>query len=185
MRQELKDTYSAIEEAKADVSGLFALQYLVDKGTLDKSIERAMYRTFLASAFRSIRFGLAEAHGRGIAIQLNKLLDAGAFVVQQDGTFTVNDEKIKAGVTELTGEIMTIEAEGNYAKARELLQRFAVLRPEIEEALGRLKDLPVDIEAEVRDRGGAGTDGLSARSQWIWVPTIHYPLSCQAHGLNG
>jgi hypothetical protein len=146
VRQELKETYSAIEEAKADVSGLFALQYLVDKGTLDKSIERAMYRTFLASAFRSIRFGLAEAHGRGIAIQLTKLLDAGAFVLQEEGTFTVNDEKIKAGVAQLTGEIMTIEAEGNYAKARELLQRFAVLRPEIEEALGRLKNLPVDIE---------------------------------------
>jgi len=146
VRQELKETYSAIEEAKADVSGLFALQYLVDKGTLDRSIERAMYRTFLASAFRSIRFGLTEAHGRGIAVQLNALLDAGAFTVQPDGTFGVDDGKIKDAVAQLTREIMTIEAEGSYAKAKDLLQRLAVMRPEVEAALGRLEGVPVDIE---------------------------------------
>ena len=67
VRQELKDTYSAIEEAKADISGLWALQYLVDKGVIDKAMEQTMYTTFLASAFRSIRFGINEAHGRGIA----------------------------------------------------------------------------------------------------------------------
>ena len=72
VRAELKETYSALEEAKADISGLWALQYLVDKGVLDKSLERTMYTTFLASAFRSIRFGLNEAHGRGVALQLNR-----------------------------------------------------------------------------------------------------------------
>ena len=81
VRQELKETYSAIEEAKADISGLFALQYLIDKGVVDKALETTMYTTFLASAFRSIRFGVNEAHGRGIAIQLNYLLDDGAFIV--------------------------------------------------------------------------------------------------------
>jgi hypothetical protein len=146
VRQELKETYSAIEEAKADVSGLFALQYLIDKGTMDKSTERAMYRTFLASAFRSIRFGLTEAHGRGIAIQLNTLLDAGAFVVEPDGTFSVNDAKIKDAVAHLTHDLMTIEAEGNYAKAKELLERLAIVRPEVEAMLGRLTHVPVDIE---------------------------------------
>jgi hypothetical protein len=146
VRQELKETYSAIEEAKADVSGLFALQYLIDTGTIDKSIERAIYRTFLASAFRSIRFGLTEAHGRGIAIQLNTLLDAGAFVVQPDGTFSVNDVKIKDAVTQLTRDLMTIEAEGNYVKAKELLQRMAVIRPEVAAILERLAHVPVDIE---------------------------------------
>ena len=70
VRQELKETYSAIEEAKADISGLWALQQLVDKRAIDKAIARTMYTTFLASAFRSIRFGVNEAHGRGIAIQL-------------------------------------------------------------------------------------------------------------------
>ena len=94
VRQELKETYSAIEEAKADISGLCALQYLVDQKQLDPAIAKTMYTTFLASAFRSIRFGVNEAHGRGIAIQLNYLLDAGAFKVRPDGTFTVDSAKI-------------------------------------------------------------------------------------------
>ena len=71
VRQELKQTYSTIEEAKADISGLWALQYLIDKKALPAQMQQTMYTTFLASAFRSIRFGLNEAHGRGIAIQLN------------------------------------------------------------------------------------------------------------------
>ena len=71
VRQELKETYSSLEEAKADISGLFAIQHMIDKGALPKSLERPLYTTFLASAFRSIRFGINEAHGRGIAVQLN------------------------------------------------------------------------------------------------------------------
>ena len=92
-----KDLYCAIEEAKADISGLWALQQLVDKGVLDRSLERTMYTTFLASAFRSIRFGIDEAHGEGQALQLNHLLDAGAFRVAADGTFSVDAAKVKGG----------------------------------------------------------------------------------------
>lgn len=146
VRQELKETYSAIEEAKADVSGLFALQYLVDKGVIAKSMEQTMYTTFLASAFRSIRFGINEAHGRGIAIQLNYLLDAGAFVVAKDGTFAVNAAKTKAAVAALTGEIMTLQSEGSYAKAKSLIEKLAVVRPEVKRALDKLTDVPVDIQ---------------------------------------
>jgi len=145
VRAQLKDTYSAIEEAKADISGLFALQYLVDKGALDKSLQQTMYDTFLASAFRSIRFGLNEAHGKGIALQLNSLLDAGAFRVEADGIFAVDGAKIKDAVTKLTVEIMTLQAEGNYARAKEMLARLAVVRPEIQRALDRLQAIPVDI----------------------------------------
>jgi len=146
VRQELKETYSAIEEAKADVSGLFALQHLVDKGVIAKPMEQTMYTTFLASAFRSIRFGINEAHGRGIAIQMNYLLDAGAFVVAKDGTFAVNAAKIKPAVAALTGEIMTLQSEGSYAKAKGLIERLAVVRPEVKRALDKLTDVPVDIQ---------------------------------------
>jgi len=146
VRQELKDTYSAIEEAKADVSGLFALQHLVDKGVIAKPMEQMMYTTFLASAFRSIRFGINEAHGRGIAIQLNYLLDAGAFAVAKDGTFVVNAAKIKVAVTALTSEIMTLQSEGSYAKAKGLIDKLAVVRPEVKRALDTLTDVPVDIQ---------------------------------------
>jgi hypothetical protein len=148
VRQELKETYSSFEEAKADISGLWALQQLVDKGSLDKSLERTMYTTFLASAFRSIRFGLTEAHGRGIALQLNTLLDKGAFKVNPDGTFTVDAAKIKGAVTDLTRDLLTLEAAGDYAKAKDLLERMAVVRPPVQRVLDRLKAVPVDIEPQ-------------------------------------
>ena len=145
VRQELKDTYSAIEEAKADISGLFALQFLVDKGVLDKNFERTMYTTFLASAFRSIRFGINEAHGKGQAIQLNYLLDKGGVRVNADGTFSVDAAKMRDAVTGLTREIMTLQAEGSYQNARGLIFRLAVIRPETKRVLDRLSDVPVDI----------------------------------------
>ena len=146
VRQELKDTYSTIEEAKADISGLFALQFLVDKGQLDKTFEKTMYTTFLASAFRSLRFGVNEAHGRGQAIQLNYLLDKGAFKVNGDGTFSVDTAKIRDGVNALTREIMTLQAEGSYAKARQMIDTLGVLRPEAKAVLDKLTSVPVDIE---------------------------------------
>ena len=146
VRQEMKEVYSALEEAKADISGLFALQYLVDKGALDRSMERTMYTTFLASAFRSIRFGVNEAHGRGIAVQLNALLDAGAFTVAADGTFAVNAATIKPAVEALTRDILMLEAAGDYAGAKGMIERLAVVRPEVQRALDRLGGVPVDIE---------------------------------------
>jgi hypothetical protein len=146
VRQELKETYSTIEEAKADVSGLWALKQLADQGKIDKEIARTMYTTFLASAFRSIRFGVNEAHGRGIAIQLNYFLDHGAFAAQPDGTFTVNESKIGAAVAQLTNDIMTLQAEGSYDKAKALIEKLGVVRPPVQQLLDKLKGVPVDIE---------------------------------------
>jgi hypothetical protein len=146
VRQELKETYSAIEEAKADISGLWALQRLVDAGKLDRSLERTMYTTFLASAFRSIRFGLNEAHGRGVALQLNLLLDGRGIVPNADGTFAVEPEACKRVVTEISGQILSLQAEGSYAKANDWLAKYAVIRPEVKAVLDRLEDVPVDIE---------------------------------------
>jgi hypothetical protein len=105
-----------------------------------------MYTTYLASAFRSVRFGANEAHGLGQVLQLNDLLDRGAFRVAPDGTFSVDAVKVKAAVTALTRELMTIEAEGSHAKAKAILDRLGVIRPETQRILDRLKDVPVDIE---------------------------------------
>ena len=145
VRQELKDTYSALEEAKADISGLFALQFLVDRGKLEKQYEQTMYTTFLASCFRSIRFGVNEAHGRGVAIQLNYFLDHGGVTVSPDGTFAVNPAKIRQNVADLTRDIMTLQAVGDYAAAQALIET-GIVRPEVQTVLDRLKDVPVDIE---------------------------------------
>jgi hypothetical protein len=146
VRQELRETYSALEEAKADISGLWALQYLVDKGVLGRELERTMYTTFLASGFRSIRFGLTEAHGRAVALQVNTLVDAGAFRANPDGTFTVVPAKMKEAVAALTREIMTVQAHGDYAAAKALLDQRVVVRPDVQRVLDRLHGVPVDIE---------------------------------------
>ncbi len=146
VRAALQETYSALEEAKADIGGLFALQHLVDKGVIDKSFERTMYTTFLASCFRTIRFGLTEAHAKGIAIQLNSLLDAGAFKVAKNGTFSVDPAKIKDAVKKLTTELMTIQATGDRTRALALLRDRAVVRPPVQAVLDRSVNVPVDIE---------------------------------------
>jgi hypothetical protein len=146
VRRELKETYSALEEAKADISGLWALQRLVDRGLLDRAYERTMYTTFLASAFRSIRFGVDEAHGLGVAVQMNALLDRKAFRIAADGTFSVERTRIKDAVAEVSREIMTIQGRGDYGAARQLLERDGIVRPVVQKVLDRLGDVPVDIE---------------------------------------
>ncbi len=145
VRQELKELNSTLEEAKADVSGLWALQYLMDKGVLDKRQERSTYTTFLASTFRTLRFGLTESHARGMALQVNNLLDHGAIRIAHDGTFSLDIDKAKLAVTDLTHEIMTLQAHGDYAGALALTKRMVVIRPQMRRMLDKLKDVPVDI----------------------------------------
>lgn len=144
-RQALQETGSAIEEAKADVSGLWALQFLVDKGVIDKSMERTLYTTNLAELFRAIRFGVTEAHGKGTALQLNTYLDAGAIVVR-NGQFTVDAPKFRAAVEKLAHDLLMLEANGDLAGARAQLEKMAVVRPEVQRVLDKLGKVPVDIE---------------------------------------
>src|SRR5688500_3412588 len=114
-RASCRQLSSALEEAKADVSGLFALQFLVDRGKLDKAFDRTMYTTYLASMFRSIRFGINEAHGRGVVVQLNYFLDNGGVTVAPDGTFAINAERIRQNVIALTRDLTTRQALGAHA----------------------------------------------------------------------
>jgi hypothetical protein len=158
VRKQLKELASAFEEAKADITGLWALQYLIDKGVVDKAMERTLYTTFLASAFRSVRFGITEAHGKGIAMQFNYLEDQGAIDFnEKTGRWSINRGKIKEAVRKLTHDIMTIQAEGSYAKAKAMLDKYGVIRPQMLSALGAMSEIPVDIEpifplAESRSR---------------------------------
>jgi hypothetical protein len=145
VRQALKELYSAIEEAKADSTGLLMLQYLYDRKLMPNA-ERRLYTTYLASSFRTLRFGVHEAHGKGMAMQFNCLTDKRAFVENADGTFAVNFEKIKPAVRDLVHDILDIEATGDYTRAKKMLDELGVLRPPMLHALERLKDIPVDIE---------------------------------------
>ena len=154
-REELKELFSAIEECKADVTGLFALQYMMDHAkemNLGKSLpndeaaQRQLYTTYLASAFRSLRFGLNDAHGKGMAIQFNYLTDRGAFVAHPDGTFSVDMSKIKFAIADLDHDLLTLEAEGNYAGAKKMLDELGVIRPALRKSLDSLQGIPTDIE---------------------------------------
>ncbi|MGA9118086.1 MAG: hypothetical protein WB699_01865 [Bacteroidota bacterium] len=146
VRHELKELYSSWEEAKADISGLFALQYLIDAGVVDKNMEQQMYVTYLAGVFRSIRFGINEAHGKGMALQFNYLLERGAFTYSETtGTFSVDFAMIKAAARDLTGIIMTVQAEGDYNSASELLKKYAVIGVPMQKVLDKLSAIPVDI----------------------------------------
>jgi hypothetical protein len=145
VRQSLKELHSAIEEAKADVTGLFMLQYFFDHKLMPAS-ERPLYTTFLASAFRTLRFGVHEAHGKGMAMQFNYISDKGGFVAKPDGTYTVDFTKINGAVRDLVHDLLTIEATGDYVGAKKMLDTLGVLRPDMQKTLDRLKDIPVDIE---------------------------------------
>jgi hypothetical protein len=147
VRLELKDTYSTIEEAKADVTALFMLQYFFDTGAIpgDEANKRRLYTTFLASSFRTLRFGITEAHGRGMAVQFNYFTEIGAFVARPDGTFEVNYSHMKMAVRNLVHNLLTIEAQGDYGSAQRLLSQYGVIRPEMKRALARLNNIPVDI----------------------------------------
>jgi len=147
VRLQLKELYSSIEEAKADVTGLWALQYLIDKGVIGKQMQRTLYTTYLASMFRSVRFGLTESHARGVAMQFNYFTDEGAIKFDaKTGKFSAEDAKMKEAVRKLTHDLLTIEAEGSYDKAKAILDKYSLVRPEMKGALDRLIEVPVDIE---------------------------------------
>ena len=153
-RQDLKEAYSTIEEAKADITGLFALRYMMDKGQLNDTLgqgeaaERKLYNTFLASGFRTLHFGLTDSHARGMAIQMNYILDKGGFVSLGDGKFGVDFAKIKQAVIDLDREFLTIEATGDYARAQAMMTKYVVIRPEVQVALDKMKAVPNDIRPE-------------------------------------
>src|SRR5579863_10521430 len=145
VRQTLNELQGPIEEAKADVTGLFMLQYLFDHKQLPAA-EHPLYTTFLASSFRTLRFGVHEAHGKGMALQFNYLMDKGAFVARPDGTFAVDFTKIKGAVRDLVHDLLETEATGDYARAKKMLDELGVIRPALARALEKLKDIPTDIE---------------------------------------
>ncbi len=147
-RQELKELYSAIEEAKADITGLFMLGYFYDSGILPggEKAKRSLYTTFLASSFRTLRFGLKEAHARGMAMQFYALQAKGAFVHRDDGRGEVNCERRDRAVRDVCHDLRTIEAQGDYATASKRLAAATVLGADLVRTLDSLNDLPVDID---------------------------------------
>jgi hypothetical protein len=141
----LKETYSSIEECKADVLGIWNILYAQKNGLLSSFSEEQLYATTTGLFFRSMRFGIDEAHGRGTAVQWNWLREAGGIVPNADGTFRVNYDRFREGVRTLATELLTLQATGDYARAQRLLAKYGVSTPEIEAVTKKLADIPVDI----------------------------------------
>jgi hypothetical protein len=146
VNKELKELYSTIEEAKADIVGLYCYQSMLDKGVFPKELEKNIYVTYLGGIFRSVRFGIEAAHGGGNAIQLHYILEKGGFSFDdKTGRFKLNADKIQDAVKQLSHDILMIEALGDYNKAKEMIAKYCVVSPQLKQALDKLVNVPVDI----------------------------------------
>jgi Peptidase family M49 len=145
VRIPLKNLYSTIEETKADVLGLWNIVYAQQHGLLSGFNENQLYATYAGLMFRSMRFGIGEAHGRGTALQWNWLRERGGIVPSANGRFTVDFAKFGDGVKSLSTELLTIEATGDYNRANALLEKYGKVTPEIDAVNAKLTDIPVDI----------------------------------------
>ena len=141
----LKETYSTIEEAKADILGVWNLVYAMDQKWLSAFDAKTLYITNAGLLFRSMRFGIDEAHGRGTAIQWNWFREKEAIVPTKDGRYKVDLEKMPEAVRSLANELLMIEASGDYDRAKRILDGYGKLTPEIEKVNATLKDIAVDI----------------------------------------
>ncbi len=146
VRLELKDLYSAIEEAKADVLGAWNLFVLADRGVVPHSVVEHLPWTYVAGLFRSARFGTSEAHGLGVVLQFNWLMEKGAIVVTKDGRFQPVPEKFPQALKGLVHEILVAQATGSYDAAHRLIDRYGTVSPAMGSLLEALGDVPVDVE---------------------------------------
>jgi hypothetical protein len=144
VRLELKELYSALEEAKADAMGPWCIFKLQPKGYFPESIYRQQAVTFLAGLFRSVRFGIAEAHGSANAMQFNYLLERDVISVDE-GLFSIDVDAFPGALEELISEILTIQAEGNYESAKAFSNKYSVMPECLATGLAQLDGVPVDL----------------------------------------
>jgi len=151
VRESLKETYTAIEEGKADILGLYIVSKLAEMGELGEKDLMTNYVTFMASTFRSVRFGVASAHGKANMIRFYYFQEKGAFARDEaSGTYRIDFEKMKEAMESLTQEIIAIQGLGDYTKSNQLITDKAFIRGQLKSDLNRLGELsiPVDLVFE-------------------------------------
>ncbi len=144
VRLELKDIYSALEEAKADAMGPWCIFKLQKKGYFPETIYQQQAVTYLAGLFRSVRFGIAEAHGLANAIQFNYLMEKGVIRVEE-GRFRIDTEVFPLAIEGLVHEILTLQAAGDYRAGQEMIERYGGMSEALAAALEALDGVTVDI----------------------------------------
>jgi hypothetical protein len=143
----LKEHYSAIEEAKADIVGLYNIHFLMEKGWIPPEKEKEIYTTFFAGFFRGMRFGVREAHGLATLVEFNFLKEKGAFLYDaRTEKFSVNIDKFREGVKELAAKLLTLEGDVNYDNAARFIERYGQMDDIAKKTIDKLAAIPVDIE---------------------------------------
>lgn len=137
---------SALEEAKADIVGMFALEWLMNKGALPKSKSNDYYASYVAGIFRSVRFGVAEAHGRAVMMEFNYLVENGAITRDASGRYVVDFAKMPKAIASLAKELLEIEATGDRARAEAWFNKYDKMPETLKAALAKTNSVPVDID---------------------------------------
>jgi hypothetical protein len=146
VRLELKDLYSALEEAKADVMGMWALYELADKGLVEASIVESLPWTVVPGLFRSARFGITEAHGLGVVCQFSYLLEKGAMSETPDGRLMPVHDKWRDADEDLCRDLTMLQALADYDKAHAWVEKYGQVPPVMRRILDSLADIPVDVD---------------------------------------
>jgi hypothetical protein len=147
VRAALKERAGALEEGKADILGLYMVRQLSAQGEMGRESIEDNYVTFLASLFRSVRFGAADAHGRANVVAFNYLREAGAFTRESSGKYRVDFARMRSAVDALSREILTLQGNGDYEGAARMYAQYGSLNATLQADLSRLrsKGIPVDI----------------------------------------
>jgi hypothetical protein len=139
-------TYSALEEAKADIVGLYALDWLMNHGALPKARARDYYASYVAGIFRTVRFGVAEAHGRAEMMEFNYLSEQGAITRDANGRYAIDFVKIPGAVASLAKELLQIEATGDRTRAEQWFAKYDKMPAALKAAMAKTGSVPVDID---------------------------------------
>ncbi len=146
VREQMKDLYSGLEEAKADVGGVHLVSVLTDRNQFPNGFKNEAAVTTLASMVRSLRFGLHEAHGKGVLLQFNWLTRGGAIHRSEKGMYTLDPDLFHKKMGELLERIIAVQAAGDYDAAKKFIDEWTTVPPHLEADLARLNSVPVDIE---------------------------------------
>jgi hypothetical protein len=148
IREAIGPAYSGLEEAKADVVGMYGLKWLVDHDILPKAKLEEYYASYVAGIFRTVRFGTGEAHGQAEMMEFNYLSDRGAIKYEPSGKYRIDYAAMPGVLADLAKELLEIEATGDRARAESWFKRYDVMPPELTRALASASKVPVDIDPE-------------------------------------
>ena len=146
IREAIGPTFSGLEEAKADVTGMYGLKWLIDHGALPKERLEEYYASYVASIFRTIRFGTAEAHGRAEMMEFNYLSEKKAITRNAEGRYAIDYTKMPDALAALAKELLEIEATGDRARAEAWFGRYDKMPADLRAALDAAKDVPIDFD---------------------------------------